>query len=148
MKVAIAAAIGLLLAQPALAEQIDPQKLFLRTCATCHFPKFDPARVGQMAAPPMDMLTAHVRDAVGDDRDKVVAWIVDWVKAPSEEKSIEPMAIQRFGLMPPIGATFPELTDLELREIAGWIYDQNKDVKLPPMQERQRIQDKLGVPRH
>lgn len=145
MRIAIAAAVAALtLAAPARAERIDPQRLFLRTCATCHFPKFNPDRVGQMVAPPMDMLSAHVRDAVGDDRAKFVAWVVDWVKAPAEEKSVEPMAVQRFGLMPPIHETFPDMTDAQLEAIAGWIFDEYKDVTLPAMHERQRIQERLG----
>lgn len=140
MRLPIAAALLAALAGPAAAQSApDGQKLFMRTCVTCHFARLDPQRMAQMAAPPMDMLSAHVRAAVGPDRDKFVAWIVDWVRAPSAQKSVEPMAIERFGLMPPIGESFPELTDAELTAIGEYIYDTYKDVQLPPQEQRRRL---------
>ncbi len=149
MRLPLIAAALLGLALPAsAATEPDGAEVFTRTCATCHFARLDRARMGEMAAPPMDMLAAHVRDAVGDDRDAFVAWMVDWVKAPSEAKSIEPMAIRRFGLMPPIGDSFPGITDAELRAVAGWIHDEYRDVALPPPAERRRLQEKLGVQPH
>lgn len=134
--------------QPSAAAETDPERLFLETCGTCHFARRDPARMSEMVAPPMDMMSAHVRAAIGDDRDTFIAWVLDWVRAPSEQKSVDAMAIQRFGLMPPIGDTFPDLKDEDIKAVAGWIYDTYKNVQLPPMRQRMQWQRQMGVPPH
>lgn len=139
-------AAAVLVLMPAMAKaDVDGKELFTRTCATCHFAKRDPARMADMVAPPMDMLSAHVRVTTGGDRDAFIKQVVDYIKAPSPEKSVEPIAIQRFGLMPAIGESFPDLKHEDLVAIAGWIYDEYKNVTLPsPEQQRKLIEQTRG----
>lgn len=132
---------AVMLAPSLAAAQTDAERLFMRTCATCHFLKRDPARMAQMQAPPMDMLAAHVREATGGDQARFVTQIVEYVKAPAPEKSVEPHAIERFGLMPAIGETFPDLQDAQLTAIAEWIWTQYKDVPLPSPEQQKKFME-------
>ncbi len=141
MKLLTMAAAVLVLAPTAAMAEVDGKDLFARTCATCHFAKRDPARMAEMVAPPMDMLSAHVRVATGGDRDAFIKQVVDYVRAPSPEKSVEPMAIQRFGLMPAIGESFPGLKREDLVAIAGWIYDEYKNVTLPSPEQQRKFME-------
>lgn len=127
----------LILTAPARAEQ--PEAIFDRACGACHFKQRDPARRDEMIAPPMDMMAAHLRQVTGPDRAVFVARVLDFIKAPSEAKAVDAMAVQRFGLMPPIGDTFPELTDGELHAVANWIFDNFATAKLPPQDQRGRM---------
>ena len=60
-----------------------------------------------------------------------------YIKAPTAEAAVDTMAIQRFGLMPSIHDTFPDMTDSELDAVAGWIYDYYADAQLPAAGQRQ-----------
>lgn len=122
---------------PVAAAAQDGRAVFDKACATCHFERRDPARMNEMVAPPMDMMAAHVREAVNNDRAAFVRRVVAYVKAPSAETAVDAMAIQRFGPMPPIGDTYPDLTSAELDAVAGWIYDHYADAQLPAMDQRQ-----------
>ncbi|MBR9972644.1 hypothetical protein [Magnetospirillum sulfuroxidans] len=128
----------LALALPAAAEQ--PEEIFDRACGTCHFKQRDPARRDEMIAPPMDMMAAHLRQVTGPERAVFVARVLDFIKAPAEAKAVDAMAVQRFGLMPPIGDTFPELTDGQLNAVANWIFDRFATAQVPPQgQQRGRM---------
>lgn len=135
-----AAVVGLaLLVLSGAARAEDGKAVFLKTCATCHFLERDPARRDEMVAPPIDMMAVHVREAVGGDRDAFIRRVVDYVRAPAEAKAVDPMAVQRFGLMPPIGDSFPELTDAQLQAVAAWMFDAHTTVQLPPPAMRGRM---------
>jgi cytochrome c5 len=110
----------------------DGKAVFDEVCANCHFARRDPLRRDEMVAPPIDMLSARIRQLSGNDRPAFVTRVVAYVKAPSAEKSADSNAIQRFGLMPPIGDTFPQLTDGDLRAVAEWMFDAHGAVRLPP----------------
>ena len=125
----VAVAIALV---PWEAAAADGKAIFDGACASCHFARRDPQRRDEMIAPPIDMMSARIRQLSGSDREVFVARVVAYVKAPSAEKSADPNAIQRFGLMPPIGDTFPQLTDTDLRAVAEWMYDAHGSVRLPP----------------
>ena len=127
----------LMLTAPAGAE--EPEAIFDRACGVCHFKHRDPARRDEMIAPPMDMMAAHLRQVTGPDRAAFVARVVDFIKAPAEAKAVDAMAVQRFGLMPPIGDTFPELTEEELQAVAQWIFDAYAGARLPPQNQRGRM---------
>ncbi|OJX81748.1 c-type cytochrome [Magnetospirillum sp. 64-120] len=118
----------------------DGQAVFDAACATCHFKHRDPARRDEMVAPPMDMMAVHVRDAVGGQRAAFVARVVDFIKAPAEAKAVDAMAVSRFGLMPAIGDSFPELTDDDLRLVANWMFDTFAQSQLPPADQRRGMQ--------
>lgn len=139
MKTAIMRAALALSLLPSLAQAEDGKAIFLRTCATCHFLQRDPARRDEMVAPPIDMMSAHVREAVRGDRDAFIRRVVDYIRAPAEGKSVDALAVQRFGLMPAIGDTFPDLTDADLRAVAGWMFDAHANVQLPPPAMRGRM---------
>ena len=109
----------------------DGRAIVERTCATCHFLQRDPSRRDEMVAPPLDMMAAHVRQATGGGRAAFVDHVLGYVRHPDPAKSVDPMAVQRFGLMPPIGDSFPELTDAQLRVVADWMFDQFARVRLP-----------------
>jgi len=52
------------------------------------------------------------------DREKALARIVAWIKAPAKEKSLMPaMAIERFGLMAPL-----PLPDSQLQAAAAYVW--------------------------
>lgn len=139
MKAAIlSVALVLMLPSPPTRAE-DGKAIFLGTCATCHFLQRDPARRDEMVAPPIDMMAAHVREAVGGDRDAFIRRVVDYVRAPAPGKSVDAMAVQRFGLMPAIGDSFPDLTDADLRAVAGWMFDAHVGVQLPPPAMRGRM---------
>lgn len=125
-----------LLAAASSAWAKDGQAVFDAACAACHFKHRDPARRDEMVAPPMDMIAVHVRDAVGGQRDAFVARVVDFIKAPAAAKAVDAMAVSRFGLMPPIGDSFPELTDADLRLVATWMFDTFAQSQLPPAEQR------------
>ena len=76
-------------------------------CMACH----KDAREDPMLAPPVFALKRHYGWKYGEDADAFAAAIVEWVKAPSEEKSLMPGARQKWGLMPAL--PFPE-ADLKL----------------------------------
>lgn len=117
---------------PWAAEAGDGKAIFDEACATCHFARRDPQRRDEMVAPPIDMLSARIRQLNGSDRQAFVARVVAYVKAPSADKSADSNAIARFGLMPPIGDTFPQLTDGDLSAVAEWMFDAHGSVRLPP----------------
>lgn len=107
------------------------QAIFARSCATCHFTQRDPARRDEMVAPPIDMLSARLRQVTGNDRAAFINRVVAYVRHPDAAKSVDPMAVQRFGLMPAIGDTFPDLKDAELQDVAGWMFDAHAGTRLP-----------------
>lgn len=113
------------------AEAGGGKAIFDKACATCHFAQRDPARRDDMVAPPIDMMSARIRQLTGNSREAFVARVLDYIKAPAAEKSADPMAVQRFGLMPAIGDTFPDLSDGELKSVAEWMFDAHAAVRLP-----------------
>jgi cytochrome c5 len=84
-------------------------------CFACHTMTPPPRN-----APPIVGLAAHLHERFAT-RDDAVAHIVDYVRAPSAEKSVlPPQAIQRWGVvMPPLA-----LPEAELRAAAAWLWEQ------------------------
>lgn len=80
-------------------------------CFTCHTEQAPPK-----TAPPFAMVAMRYRHASADSA-AAVARIVAYVRAPARERSLlPPMAIERFGLMPPLA-----LPDSTLRAAAEYI---------------------------
>ncbi len=113
--------------------------IFKAKCQACHMlkPPMDRQKMMQMSpgerramkqkimhtmkAPPMSKVSAKLKHDFGGDREKIIAFVKDYIVNPSEEKAhCMPMALQRFGTMPPIGRT---LTASELDTVSAWIVD-------------------------
>lgn len=137
MRVVLIAAL-LAAAWPVQAAE-DSLRLFIRVCATCHFPKVDPNRSGAMVAPPMDWAAAQWREAAGNDRAAFLTRVIDWTREPAGDKALDPHAIERFGPMPPIAEEFPDLTDAQLQSIAAYLWDTYQDVPAPTEAERMAL---------
>lgn len=101
-------------AQLAAASE-EGKKLMETKCYLCHNPSVP--ENGQRIAPPMVAVKAHYLD-VYKDKESFVKGIMEFVKSPSEEKTMMRGAVRRFGLMPT--QQFPEE---EIRKIAEYLYD-------------------------
>jgi mono/diheme cytochrome c family protein len=104
------------LATTAAAETADlvaeGEAVFTQVCFACHYAtKPEPT----MAAPPIFAAKNHYADLT--ERADFVAAISAFVRAPSEEASRMPGALQRFGLMPP-----QEITEAEAIAVAEYLY--------------------------
>ncbi len=90
--------------------------LMKQKCFICHFPTPDPARRNQMIAPPMVRVQEHYKPAY-PGRKAFVEAVMNYVKNPSQDKSLMPGAVSRFKLMPKL-----MYNDDELRLIAETLY--------------------------
>lgn len=72
------------------------EKLMKQQCYACHNPA---TSIGNRTAPPMVAIRKHYIQR-GMSQEDFTSAIVDYVKNPSEEKSLMPGAVQRFGVMP------------------------------------------------
>jgi Protein of unknown function (DUF3365)./Cytochrome c. len=93
----------------------EGKKLMETKCYLCHNPSV--GEHDQRIGPPMVAVKAHYLDAY-QDRESFVAAIMEFVKSPSEDKTMMRGAVRRFGLMPT--QQFPEE---EIRKIAEYLYD-------------------------
>ncbi|TBN04311.1 hypothetical protein EYD45_06745 [Hyunsoonleella flava] len=92
-------------------------KLMVQKCYICHFEKPDPSKRNQMIAPPMLRVQEHYKLSFTNKQEFVDA-VVNFVKTPSEEKTLMPGAVKKFKLMPKL-----IYKDADLRLIAETIYD-------------------------
>ena len=104
-------------------------------CTACHKETFtDP-----MLAPPMAMVKDHYSRLFKNDKEGFVQAVVEWVKAPQQEKTLMPGAIRNFKIMPAL-----PLPDEDLRAIATYLYE--ADIPFPTnfeehiRQERRHMQ--------
>ncbi|ABL64238.1 c-type cytochrome [Chlorobium phaeobacteroides] len=92
----------------------DGKEVFERNCSVCH--SVNPP---SKSAPPILPISGRYHMQFST-KSAGVAAMAAFMKAPSKQKSvIEPEAITRFGLMPPMA-----LGDAELTAVAGWVWDQ------------------------
>ena len=100
----------------------DGAAIFDTKCASCHIKTRPTAQMrNTLIAPPIMGVMRHVKDTYGNDKEKAVAFIKDYVMNPSQEKAVcIPQSIQRFGLMPSQKGL---LTPKELDKVADYIYD-------------------------
>ncbi len=103
---------------PGNAQAQSGASLFEENCATCHL---GDARGDERVAPPVFAVQNHYFGQHKSEAEFVNA-VVKWLEEPSEEKSLMPGAISRFGLMPPV-----KLTDNERVEIATFLYSAKFD---------------------
>jgi len=92
----------------------EGKAIFERNCSVCHSVSPPPK-----SAPPI-MPIAAVYHRQFPDKAEGVKYMAAFMKSPAKEKSkVDPEAINRFGLMPPMA-----LGDAELDAVAGWVWDQ------------------------
>lgn len=83
-------------AAAAEAPALSGQEVVEQICSQCHSMEPPP-----LTAPPLTHLAAHLRQAF-ETEDEAVAHVVAYAPAPTAEASVlPPMAVERFGLMPP-----------------------------------------------
>lgn len=92
-------------------------KLMQQKCFICHLAKPDPAKKDAMIAPPMMRVLEHYKPAHSSKKEFVDA-VMAIVNKPSEEKTLMPGTIKKFGIMPKL----PYKAE-ELRLIAEALYD-------------------------
>ncbi len=93
----------------------EGKKLLETKCYVCHNPSMGENQ--QRIAPPMVAVKAHYLD-VYPSKEAFVNGIIDFVKSPSQDKSMMRGAVRRFGIMPT--QQFPED---EVRKIAEYMYE-------------------------
>jgi hypothetical protein len=111
--------------------------VYKKQCAQCHIELISKAetlkRFRELKAPPMVEVSNRIKENViiKDDDDDVkrrvvIAFIKDYVRNPSLEYSMcDPMAIERFGIMP---SQKGKLTDAQIDAVAEWVYDRYEEV--------------------
>lgn len=110
---------------------VDGYEVFKKNCVQCHIENITKAetlkRFKTLSAPPMVEVSNQLRKniIIGDDDDDVkrfvtIAFIKEYIQHPSLDYSMcHPMAIERFGIMPPQ----PQLSKAERQAVAEWIID-------------------------
>ncbi len=110
---------------------VDGYEVFKKNCVQCHIENISKAetlkRFKTLSAPPMVEVSNQLRKniIIGDDDDDVkrfvtIAFIKEYIQHPSLDYSMcHPMAIERFGIMPPQ----PQLSKAERQAVAEWIID-------------------------
>ncbi len=97
----------------------DAEAIFDAKCSACHL-KQKPIDKSKVVAPAAMGVMRHLKQEF-PDRDKAIAFIKDYVLAPSKDKAIcMPQKIKRFGLMP---SQKGNITKEELEKVAGWMFD-------------------------
>jgi len=110
------------------AEMSEGQQLFEKNCTSCHrtTPPETKADRKAMLAPPIKGVMFHVNDGIKadnptDKKAKVIAFITDYARNPSADKSFcEKHAIERFGVMP---TQKDNVTAEEVEKIATYLFD-------------------------
>lgn len=88
---------------------------FNTLCTACHKNSFtDP-----MLAPPMAMVKDHYSQFFKEDKAGFVSAVAEWVKNPTQEKTMMPGAIRNFKIMPPL-----PLPDEDLEAIATYLFEE------------------------
>lgn len=96
-------------------QNLDKGKaVFEKSCSLCH--SYGPP---PKTAPPMVGISQHYHENFKDtDTDKAVAYMVEFIKNPSKEKSmLLPIGLEKWGLMPAMN-----LHDEDLRAAAYWTW--------------------------
>jgi cytochrome c len=127
MKKTIFITLSLIFSSHLLADINQAESIFDAKCLACHL-KQKPVDKSKVIAPAAMGVMRHLKQEY-PHRAKAVAFIKDYVLAPSKEKAIcMPQKIKRFGLMP---SQKGNITKAELEKVAGWMFDNfpNKNSK-------------------
>ncbi len=98
---------------PEGAPALTGQQVVELVCSVCHSMDSPP-----LTAPPLTHIARHLREAFSDE-DEAVRHMLAYLPAPDQERSVmPPMAVERFGLMPPQPLP-PEMIEAAARYIWG-----------------------------
>lgn len=115
-----AATLAALIAPSAAVAAPDGKAVFERNCSACHSVQPPPK-----SAPPIVPIAMRYRRAF-PSKAEGVAHMAAFMKNPSKEASrIDTDAIERFGLMPPMGMLSPA----ELEAVASWVWEQGSSAR-------------------
>ncbi|MCB4758769.1 MAG: cytochrome c [Sulfurovum sp.] len=121
MKKIILVASILFLAMLTLDANSDGASVYKAKCKTCHMLKPTMGKKKMMKAPPMSKVSAKLKYDFKGNKTQIVAFIKDYIVNPAKKKAhCMPMALKKFGVMPPIGKS---LKPKELDLVANWIVD-------------------------
>lgn len=97
----------------ASAKTPDGGAIFTRSCSVCHSLNPPPK-----LAPPVVPLANRYHLKFPTKAEGIVH-MAAFLKMPDRNKAVDPQAVSRFGLMPPV-----PLTDAERTAVSGWFWDQ------------------------
>ncbi len=122
----------------------DGMKVYETHCKACHMlqPKMDKEKMKSMSmeermamkqkmmkmmkAPPMSKISAKLKYDFKGDKAQIVTFIKDYIVNPDAAKSkCMPMALKKFGVMPPIGKGM-KAEDIDA--VANWIVDNFNEI--------------------
>ncbi len=125
------------------------KELFQQKCAMCHLTKKPTQEQKKnMIAPAAMGFMFHVKEKFKNDKQKAIAFIVDYVLHPSKEKSVcLPQTIKKFGVMP---SQKGAVTKEELKKIAEYLWDNFppkgfKHPNMPPSSASTNSEEALNV---
>lgn len=114
----------LLIALCDTASASDLEALSEEKCGTCHIvSNITPEKLKNIMAPPMWGAMKKVKEAY-PDKDKAIAFMVDFMKNPTKEKMLFPEeTFKLFGVMPSQKGI---VSDEELNKISEYLYNKFK----------------------
>ncbi|HIE58448.1 MAG TPA: cytochrome c [Persephonella sp.] len=111
---------------------VDGFEVHKKYCSSCHLSEITMEKLQKIEsmvkagkkppikAPPFPEVSARIKYFYPSKED-FIKFVVDYITNPSAEKAkCLPMALQKFGVMPPIGKV---MTDEEKLAVANWLYD-------------------------
>lgn len=110
----------------------DGLEVYKKYCSSCHLSEITMEKMQEIEnmvkagkkppikAPPFPEVSARIKYFYPNKED-FIKFVVDYITNPSAEKAkCLPMALQKFGVMPPIGKV---MTNEEKVAVANWLYD-------------------------
>ena len=100
------------------------KEIFDTNCLSCHIMKkgreLTSIEKNRLLAPTAFGITKHTKD-VYSSKDEFVKFVSDYITQPNRAKTIcKDEVIEKFGLMPPIGAS---LSEEEKKKVTSWMFD-------------------------
>lgn len=132
---------------------VDGFEVYKKYCSSCHLSEITMEKMKEIEsmvkagkkppikAPPFPEVSARIKHFYPKKED-FVKFVVDYITNPSAEKAkCLPMALKKFGVMPPIGKN---MTEEEKLAVASWLYDNyNKKWEEFPMGKMKMMDMKM-----
>lgn len=101
------------------AQETGAETIYKNRCLLCHTTKtVTPEEKGKLLGPPADEVMYHVKERY-PDKEKAVAFMVDYILQPSPEKALC-ASMDKFGLMPAMKGT---LSPEEARTVSVMMFE-------------------------